>query len=648
MTLCPSCFHETAGAEACPQCSYIAGIASAPDVLLPGTLLGGRFIVGSVLGRGTFGITYLGWHAELHTKVAIKEFFPRPWAVRARDSLSIVPHTGHEEPFRHGREGFIGEARTLARLDHPNVVRVKDYFVANGTGYLIMHYYEGRSLTEYKESHKDSRLTPQVAIPIFTRVLDGLQSVHESGFLHRDIKPANIYLTNSGSPILLDFGAARTVIGETSHSLSIILTEGYAPPEQYLRRGSQGPWTDIYACGATLYALISGKSPPPAIERREADDLQPLHLAVAGVSREVSDVVMQALSLAVRDRPVSALEFKEMLLRASSAPGTGTIAHTLGTRTNATGTPLRQDHLTSASHGEKGGVAQRKQVRRSTVALVGAVLVAALIAGLTTWRGETGLDPSQQGTGPAPDTALAPAESSGALQIAGVLGSAADAADVVADTVGQIVAIAASGTSQDKSAENGFSTQAASTGSLGPAQPPGQPGTRTGEAQALKPQIKESGATSRTPQGGQGRRGVPAPPTAGGTSAVRNAGTGEAGSRSSPTPQAPGAVTPLPPTATATNADAADMSPPAEPRAPQELSRVTAYIDRAFARTTLGHFVRAKLTYDSASLELSRLRGSAREPSRVHELDAAIVDSIKSVREQCRGARSLNASRQCP
>jgi serine/threonine protein kinase len=145
-------------------------------------------------------------------------------------------------------------------------------------------------------------------------VLDGLREVHAGGVLHRDIKPANIYLTDGGRPILLDFGAARPAVGEPSRSLSVVLTPGFAPWEQYQSRGRQGPWTDVYACRAALYSLIAGQAPPDAPDRRESDDLVPLDRLVPGTSRSLGRAIEWALSVDVADRPQSAEKFQEALL----------------------------------------------------------------------------------------------------------------------------------------------------------------------------------------------------------------------------------------------------------------------------------------------------------------------------------------------
>ena len=251
--MCMGCMKEKGVASVCPQCGYDESVPPGPLALPVRTILNRQFVVGRVLGKpGGFGVTYLGWDVTLETRVAVKEFLPRELAARSTDRVSVIPYSREEgESFRFGLKQFLQEARTLARFDHANVVRVRTFFEENDTAYLVMDYYEGTSLNRYLEQ-KGGRIPEKLALNIMMPILDGLREVHEKGFLHRDIKPHNIYLTQRARPILLDFGAARFAMGERSRSLSVLLTPGYAPYEQYHKKGRQGLWTDIYACGATL------------------------------------------------------------------------------------------------------------------------------------------------------------------------------------------------------------------------------------------------------------------------------------------------------------------------------------------------------------------------------------------------------------
>ena len=268
--LCPGCFHEKPDTPVCPHCGYDESLKRSPLVLPHHAELNqGRYRVGRVLGKpGGFGITYLGWDERLQTKVAIKEYLPRELAGRDADHWTVAAHSGEDAAaFAFGLGKFLEEARTLARLDHPNLVRVRDFFEEHGTAYLVMDYYDGLTLAEYLTRQPGGRIGEDQAINILLPILDGLREVHAKGFLHRDIKPANIYLTAGNRPILLDFGAARQAMGEHSRSLSVVLSEGYAPIEQYQRNGKQGPWTDVYGAAATLYTMVTGQVPPSATDR---------------------------------------------------------------------------------------------------------------------------------------------------------------------------------------------------------------------------------------------------------------------------------------------------------------------------------------------------------------------------------------------
>jgi formylglycine-generating enzyme required for sulfatase activity len=325
---CPSCFSEkTDGKQQCQFCGYDEGESRSPAALPLRTILNNQYVVGRVLGNpGGFGITYLCWDTVLRTRVAIKEFLPREYAMRETDRLSVTAHTGKDrENFQFGLQAFLEEARTVAKLVHPNIVRVKTYLEQNHTAYLVMEYYEGLSVAEYVRQ-QGGRIPEKSAVGIMQFVLDGLRHVHENGYLHRDVKPANIYMTKRGQVILLDFGAARCALGEHSRSLSVVVSSGYSPFEQYRSNGKQGPWTDVYACGATLYYLVTGQTPPTAVDRTDEDDpallIPPLQLS-PGLSPQVGRAIQNALTLKASDRPQNTTKFLKMLTGVTLSPMPG-------------------------------------------------------------------------------------------------------------------------------------------------------------------------------------------------------------------------------------------------------------------------------------------------------------------------------------
>ena len=313
--ICPACFLETFNNGVCSSCGFDENAPLSPLLLPPGTpLMNGQYLVGKLLGKpGGFGITYLGWDSQLATFVAIKEYLPREVAGRHFDRLTVSAHTNDDaEHFRYGLEQFLHEARTLAQFDHPNVVRVRSFFQENGTAYLVMDYLQGNSLQDHLVN-LGGRMSEQTALNTMLPILDGLREVHAKGFLHRDIKPQNIYITSTGRPILLDFGTARQSLGELNRGMTTIITPGYAPWEQYHRHGKQGAWTDIYACAATLYHLVTGIVPPEAAERVAQESLVPPLQVIPTLSPHFNNALLQALSIDPANRPQDVATFQTAL-----------------------------------------------------------------------------------------------------------------------------------------------------------------------------------------------------------------------------------------------------------------------------------------------------------------------------------------------
>ena len=270
----------------------------------------------AILGRGGFGITYVALDTNLNHEVAIKEFLPTDIAMRASDS-SIQPISDeHTETFAWGLGRFITEAQTLAQFRHPNIVLVHSVFEANGTAYMVMEYEKGESLGQ---AYTANRLTTEAdLLALLHPLMDGLERIHEAGFVHRDIRPNNIYLRDDGRPVLLDFGSARQALGVETRTLTTMVSPGYAPFEQYnatRESDKQGPWTDIYALGATIYRGMSGKSPVDALARANAklegskDILEPaVELGRGKFSQPFLAAIDKALGFAPEERPQSIID----------------------------------------------------------------------------------------------------------------------------------------------------------------------------------------------------------------------------------------------------------------------------------------------------------------------------------------------------
>jgi serine/threonine protein kinase len=279
----------------------------------------------AVLGAGGFGMTYLGWDTHLEKHVAIKEYLPTDLAVRALDG-SIVPITTElQHDYQWGLDRFILEARTLAKFSHPHIVRVNRYFQSNNTGYMVMDYEKGESLNQMLKRglQPDEAKLKSIVMPL----LDGMEAVHATGFLHRDIKPSNIFVREAGSPVLIDFGAARHAIGGATRSLTAVLTPGYAPLEQYSSDGHQGPWSDIYAMAGVLYRALVNDNPPDAVSRMKGDTL-PAKLALARgrVSEPFLRAIEWALALDEKQRPQSIPDWRRALQGQAAAPATTRLA----------------------------------------------------------------------------------------------------------------------------------------------------------------------------------------------------------------------------------------------------------------------------------------------------------------------------------
>jgi len=273
-----------------------------------GTVLNGRYLTGRALGQGGFGITYLAYDTQLQAKVAVKEYMPGELAARMGTTVSVFAESKTED-FTYGVERFQEEARTLAKfIGHSNIAGVSSCFDENNTSYFVMDYIEGVSFKSYI-ANAGGRVSVDEALNVMIPVLRALTAVHAEGFIHRDVTPDNIYISRDGNVKLLDFGSARYSIGDKSKSLDVILKVGYAPKEQYIRRGRQGPYTDVYSCAACLYGALTGVLPPESLDRLEQDELVPVSQVLPDIPEWLDRAILKGLAVQPEDRFQSAAEF---------------------------------------------------------------------------------------------------------------------------------------------------------------------------------------------------------------------------------------------------------------------------------------------------------------------------------------------------
>ena len=273
-----------------------------------------NYRIASVLSCGGFSIVYLAYD-DNDQPVAIKEYLPSQLALRKQGDA--LPSISEENlaTFRYGMKCFFEEGRSLAGLSHPNVVRVLNFFRANETVYMVMRYERGRTLQEHIQARRGT-IKENFIRRVFTLLLNGLREVHTNKLLHLDIKPANIYIRNDGTPVLIDFGAARQTLTGEGLKLNPMYTPGFAPPEQYKNRELLGPWSDCYAVGASIFACIAGVAPQAADQRLEKDRyVSATKLFGAKYSRQLLETVDWCLELDHMKRPQSVFALQKVLMR---------------------------------------------------------------------------------------------------------------------------------------------------------------------------------------------------------------------------------------------------------------------------------------------------------------------------------------------
>jgi hypothetical protein len=294
-----------------------AALVDDHDALRPGARLH-EFEILKVLGVGGFGIVYLAMDHALDRQVAIKEYMPSSLAARGEGSMVSLRSSAHQETFAIGLKSFVNEAKLLARFDHPSLVKVYRFWEQNGTAYMVMPFYPGRTLKEERRAlgrAPGEAWVHQLVEPLF----GALELLHREDVFHRDIAPDNILLSLGAPPVLLDFGAARRVIGDRTQTLTAILKPNFAPIEQYadVSHLRQGPWTDLYALGAVLHFVVTGKPPMPAAARAVHDELPPLGAAGGPYEGTLSPALLKsidwALAVKPQDRPQNVSQLREAM-----------------------------------------------------------------------------------------------------------------------------------------------------------------------------------------------------------------------------------------------------------------------------------------------------------------------------------------------
>jgi len=304
--LCLRCMRVSDDIGICPYCGKEkSGQLTWSKALAPGTVLNNKILIGNILGKGGYGITYIGYDLLLEYRVAVKEFFPDEMVDRSEDGKNVlVLDEVNSEEYQRETTAYLREARILAEFSKfPGIVAIKDLFYENNTGYLIMEFLESGNLRKYVDK-KGGWLGVQEALDLMEPVINILGKLHKSGLIHRDISPDNIMMDEDGQVKLIDFGGSKK-LGVSSQQV-FLGKWGFAPLEQMLSKISeQGPWTDIYGICATLYCMMTGDVPQSSYERNEKDELIDISQYTISIDKKVAAAIMKGLSMEASDRQQS-------------------------------------------------------------------------------------------------------------------------------------------------------------------------------------------------------------------------------------------------------------------------------------------------------------------------------------------------------
>lgn len=313
--LCMNCMEPMDNKKKCNSCGYVPKSQTESNYCLPeGHELNDQYTVGTLKGSGGFANTYIGYDKFFKEKVAIKEFLPSEFVSRTDSDSSIsIKSNKYTEAFNTGKNNFLNEARILKDLKNvKGTVNVIGFFKANNTAYMVMELIEGETLIDYLERQPESRIEEKEAYRLLSPVVEILIQIHAKGLIHRDISPGNIIITKDGTAKLIDFGASREMI-TPNKSKTVIVKEGYTPPEQYTSQGNQGTWTDVYSFAATAYRTVTGLTPPDPFNRMLGEKLKTFE--ELGLNIINAEPTYKALELNINDRYRSMQELYDDLIK---------------------------------------------------------------------------------------------------------------------------------------------------------------------------------------------------------------------------------------------------------------------------------------------------------------------------------------------
>lgn len=363
--ICYNCMEQI-HSDRCPYCGFhSSSYVPFPTTLPPETVLRKTYLLGRVLGKGGFGVTYIGLDMAHGRKVAIKEFFPSTAATRDTARTSAVqPMPEMRAIYDRGVRKFYDEASVLLQLAGiPAIAQVYDFFYENETAYIVMEYIQGATIDQIVKNQGPLEL--DLVLTIYYPILRALDAIHQRGILHRDVSPCNIILDNRCNARLIDFGASRAYSSEMSTDMSVFLKNGFAPIEQYTRTGRHGPWEDIYALSASMYYTLTGKVPPAATDRMVFDTLKPISSFGVEIPDRLEQIILHGMAVRSSDRYHSAAQMCADIDAAILPNGDAQSDHSRGT--------LEDDE------GEEGTSSGGNTVLALVLALVGIGVVALLV-----------------------------------------------------------------------------------------------------------------------------------------------------------------------------------------------------------------------------------------------------------------------------